>query len=87
MPARSVDQVNIGGWQKTGPTPPVDQWSVDIMVKWTDTEGGHHEYEGTHFFPNELAGMPLASLRHFMERMIMAAVRVTLGIDSWEDYQ
>lgn len=87
MPARNVDQILIQNWQKTGPTPPVDQWSVDIEVKWTDTDGNHHEYAGTHLFPNELASMPLRSLRFFMEKMIIAAVRVTLGIDTWEDYQ
>lgn len=87
MPARNVDQVLIGNWQKTGPTPPVPQWSVDITVIWHDVGGMEHNYSGTHLFPNELAGVPLASLRHFMEQIIMAAVRVQLGIDSWEDYE
>lgn len=87
MPARNVDQVLIGNWQKTGPTPPVPQWSVDISVRWTDLEGGSHEHSGTYLFPNELAGIPLASLRQFMGGIIMAAVRVRLGINTWEDYQ
>lgn len=87
MPARNVDQILIGNWRETGPTPPVPQWGVDITVKWTDTEGEGHEHSGTYLFPNELAGIPLASLRYFMQEIIMAAVRVKLGIDSWEDYQ
>lgn len=87
MPARNVDQVLIGNWQKTGPAPPVDQWSVDISVKWTDVEGDKHEHSDTYLFPNEMATMPLKSRRHFMKRVIMASVRVALGIDTWEDYQ
>ena len=63
------------------------QWSVDITVKWTDTEGEGHERSGTYLFPNELVGIPPASLRHFMQEIIMAAVRVRLGIDTWENYQ
>lgn len=87
MPARNVDQVLIQNWQKTGPTPPVDQWSVDITVRWTDLEGSAHEHSDTYLFPNVLASMPLASRRSFMEQIIMAGVRVALGIDTWEDYQ
>ena len=87
MAARNVDQILIGNWQKTEVRPRVDQWSVDITVRWTDTEGGSHEYLGTHLFPNELAGIPLSSIRYFMEQIVMAAVRVQLGIDEWEDYR
>ena len=87
MPARNVDQVLISNWQQTGPTPPVAQWSVDITVRWTDMEGVAHEHAATHIFPNEMAVMPLRSRRFFMEQIIMAGVRVALGIDTWEDYQ
>jgi len=87
MPARNVDQILIQNWQETGPTPPVPQWSVDITVRWTDLDGNSHEHSGTYLFPNELAGIPPRTLRHFMEEIIISKVRVTLGIDSWEDYQ
>lgn len=86
MPARNVDQILIQHWQKTGPTPPVPQWSVDITVRWTDLAGGKHEHMGTYLFPNEMADMPMAVVRQFMEQIIIAKVRVTLGIDDWDSY-
>ena len=86
MPARNVDQVLIQNWTNMGVTRPVPRWSVDIAVKWTDLEGQAHEYAGTHYFPDELADIPLPVIRAFMEQMIMAKVRVTLGIDEWDNY-
>lgn len=86
MPAKNVDQILIRGWQKTEVRPRIDQWSVDISVKWIDLQGLHHKRSGTYLFPNVLADVPLGVVRHFMEEIIVAKARVQLGIDTWEDY-
>jgi hypothetical protein len=85
MPARNVDAIFIQNWQNMGTTVPVDKWSVDITVQWTDLEGAQHEHQGTYNFPNVLADVPLHVIRRFMEEIIIAKVRVTLGIDEWSE--
>ena len=86
MAAKSVDQISITNWTVTGSSPAVPQFSAEIYVRWTDEEGVIHTHEDTYLFPNELADIPLAVLREFMGKIIMAKVRVTLGVDTWDDY-
>ena len=80
-----VHQVNIGNWQTTGQSPRVTQYSVDVYVCWTDNEGTVHEHQGTYLFPNELADIPQEALRALMEQIIIAKLRVTLGISTWQE--
>lgn len=86
MPARSVDEINITNVQATGTTIEVDCYSFDIEVKWTDHSGGKHQHSDTYIWPNVLADVPNNVVKRFMEEMVIAKVRVTLGIDEWEDY-
>lgn len=87
MPVRSVDQINITNFQNTGQFRQISHYTFDLEVKWTDSQGVKHTYGPTmHTFPDDLASMPLAVRRAFAEQMIMAVVRVTLGIDDWSMY-
>lgn len=88
MAARSVDEINITNFNNTGATTPFSRYTFSLEVKWTDTEGiARSNGPTTRTFPNDLASMPLAVRRKFAEAMIMATVRVQLGIDTWEMYE
>ena len=78
--------VNVWTWNWTdqGTTVPVPKWRVDIKVQWTDDAGTPHEREDTYNFPNILAGIPARRMRGYMERLILAEVRIALGIDEGE---
>lgn len=86
--ARSVDEINITNFQDTGQTRQIARYTFNLEVKWTDDQGVKHSYgPAIHDFPTDLATMPLIVRRAFAEQMIIAVVRVTLGIDTWEAYQ
>ena len=82
--ARSVDQILISNWTDVGTKTLVERYSVDIGVTWTDDAGVVHTWNGTRQFPNALASVPLHVLKRMMEQIILQAVRVELGIDTWE---
>jgi len=64
------------------------RYTFTLEVKWTDDQGGKHTYgPTTQSFPDDLTPMPLAVRRAFAEQMIIALVRVTLGISQWSDYE
>jgi len=86
MPARNVHEVNITNWTSLGSTAPVDRYSFDLEIKWTDMAGVFHTHSGTYIFPNDIVSMPLVNMRHFAEMMVLAMVRTTLGIDTWDEY-
>ena len=86
MPARSVDEINITNVAQTGTNARVDRYSFDIEVKWTSPDGSKHEHSDTYTWPGVLADVPNNVVREFMQEMVIAKVRVTLGIDEWENY-
>lgn len=86
--ARSVDEINITNFVNTGLTTALPRYTFTLQIKYTDNAGVKQTYgPTTQTYPNDLAAMPLAVRRAFAEKMIMATVRVTLGIDDWEAYQ
>lgn len=88
MAAQSVDEVHITNWVDTGLTSPLSRFTMNVRVKWTDSAGVKQDSGVVaHTFPNDLSVMPLAARRFFANQMIMATVRVALGIDQWADYQ
>ena len=85
--ARSIDEVNITNFVSTGATTPFSRYTFSLEIKWTDDQGvARSNGPTTRTFPNDLSIMPLAVRRRFAEQMITAAVRVQLGIDTWEMY-
>jgi len=84
--ARSVDEINITNWQELAQTTAVTRRSFDIEIKWTNDDGTKGTHSSLRTFPGALSAMPNEVLRRFVEQMIMAIVRVELGIDSWENY-
>lgn len=80
---RQVDQVLISNWIATGIKPQVPQYSVDIGVLWTTSDGQSHTWSGTELFPNVLAEAPLSVVKEMMEGFILKAVYVRLGIGDW----
>lgn len=84
--AKSVHEINITNWTDTGFTTPLDRYTFDLEIKWTDNTGTDHTHNSNRTFPNALSAVPLSVMRVFAEKMIIATVRVELGIDSWEDY-
>ena len=86
MPARSVDEINISNVHAIGTAVEVDQYSFDIQVKWTSHDGSKHEHSDTYVWPNVLSGVPNNVVKEFMQEMVIAKVRVALGIDDWDDY-
>ena len=86
MPARSVDEINISNVTPLGTTVPVEQYSFNIQVKWTSHDGIKHEHFDTYVWPNVLADVPNNVVKEFMQEMVIAKVRVALGIDDWENY-
>lgn len=86
MPARSIDEINSRNWQENPTTVRIPQYQFDLQIKWTDLQGGKHEHNGTYRYPNDIAEMPLNVRRKFAEKMIIATVRVALGISTWDDY-
>jgi hypothetical protein len=84
---RSIDELNITNFVNTGLTTPLDRYTFDIELKWTDDSGVQHEHSANRTFPNALSAMPLAVRKEFAIQMLTAVVRVELGLDSWEDYQ
>lgn len=86
MNVRAVDQINITNVHATGDTAPVPRYSFDIYIHWTDHDGTTHTHSDTYIWPNVLADVPNNVVRRFMEKMVIAKVRVELGIDEWEDY-
>lgn len=81
MPARSVDEVFIENWTDLGTTTSVPRYSVDITIHWTLQNGSPGTYEDTVVFPNVLSGVPLQRLKRYMEDIILAEIRIQLGID------
>ena len=86
MSARSVDEINISNVNPTGATIEVDQYSFDIQVKWTSHDGSKHQHSDTYVWPNVLSDVPNNVVKEFMQEMVIAKVRVALGIDEWENY-
>jgi hypothetical protein len=78
---RSVDSVFIANWINLGSTAPVPKWSVDIEINWTRNDGTEGQHTSTQIFPNALAGVPNRRLKRYMEEIIMAELRLQLGID------
>ena len=83
---RSVEEIKITNWQQTGSNVPIPQYQFDLEIKWTDNEGNPHTHNGTYRYPNDIASMPLKVRRCYAEDMVIAAVRVTLGLNVWSDY-
>lgn len=84
--ARSVDEINITNFANTGLMTPLERYTFDIEIKWT--EGGvQNTHASPRTFPNALTAMPLAVRKVFALKMLMATARVELGIDDWEDYK
>lgn len=87
MSYRNVDQVMITNWVDTGLTTPFSRYTFTLKITWTDNDGVKHVHgPQAYTFPNDLATMPLAVRKAFANQMILAMVRVTLGIDDWEQY-
>lgn len=85
---RSVNEINITNWTVTGANVPFPQYQFNLEIKWTDENGVQHTHGPQQYrFPNDIANMPLEIRRAFAEQMIIATARVTLGVNSWEDYR
>jgi len=82
----SVHEINITNWTETGKQVRIDQYTFDLQIKWTDDAGVYHEWSGTPLYPNDLSDMPLLVRRAFADQQVLAKVRVSLGIDEWENY-
>ena len=87
MAVRSIDELNITNFQDTGLTTPLDRYSFDLEIKWTNHDDTTGEHSSNRIFPNALAPMPLYVRRRFAEQMIEAVARVELGLSDWEDYR
>ena len=83
---RSVEEINITNWTATGSNVSIPQYQFDLEIKWTDNEGNPHTHNGTYRYPNDIASMPLNVRRRYAEDMVIAAARVQLGINEWDDY-
>lgn len=83
---RSVEEINITNWQVTGANVSIPQYQFDLEVRWTDNDGNPRTHTGTYRYPNDISSMPLNVRRHYAEAMVIAAVRVQLGINEWSDY-
>ena len=70
----------------TGTSVSIPQYQFDLEIKWTDNEGSPHTHNGTYRYPNDIASMPLSVRRRYAEDMVIAAARVTLGLNEWDDY-
>lgn len=84
---RSVDEINITNFVDTGLTTPLNRYTFDLEVKWTADDGTKNEHSSNRVFPNALTSMPLSVRRRYAIEMIVAIVRVEMGLDSWEDYE
>lgn len=85
--AQSIDEINITNFVNTGQTRQMNRYTFVLEIKWTDNQGIKQTYGPTiHDFPDDLSTMPLEVRRAFVEKMITAVVRVSLGIDTWEIY-
>jgi hypothetical protein len=80
MSGRNVN-VTVENWEATGQNVPFPQYTVDVGLDWLDSAGERQERSQTITFPNVLQTVPLARLRRYMERIIMAELRIALGID------
>ena len=88
MAIRSVDGVYITSITDTGLTTAMKRITFNLKIVYTTSDGVKHTYGPTlQTFPNDLATMPLVVQKAFAVQMITAFVRVTLGIDTWEQYQ
>ena len=86
--ARSVDEINIANWVNTGQTRQMARYTFTLEIKWTDNQRVKRTHgPQTYSFPDDLTAMPLAVRRRFANEMIIATVRVALGIDTWEQYE
>jgi len=85
--ARSIDRINITGFVNTGQTWQMARYTFTLQIDWVDDAGVKHTYGPTaHSFPDDLVDMPLAVRREFAEKMIEVVVRVSLGVNTWEQY-
>jgi hypothetical protein len=85
--ARSVDEINITNFVNTGLTTPLPRYTFTLQIKYTNDAGVKQTHgPQTYTYPNDLAAMPLNVRRAFAEKMITATARVSLGIDTWEQY-
>lgn len=84
---RSIDEINITNWANLGTTTPIERRSFTLEVKWTRDDGTKGTHTSSRTFPAALSTMPLAVLHRFVTEMVIAVVRVELGLATWEDYQ
>lgn len=83
----TVNELNITQFTNTGLTTAIPRWTFQLHIKYTDDSGVLRTYgPATHTWPNDLTGIPTNVQNKFMQQIITAKVRVTLGIDSWDDY-
>lgn len=79
--ARQVDAVFFTNWHATGGTVPIDQYELDIDVRWTDDEGQKHQASRTVRFPNCLSDLTLLERKELAEELMLRAARIQLGVD------
>ena len=85
--ARSVDEINITNFMNTGLTTAMARYTFTLEIKYTNDAGVKLTHgPQTYTYPNDLTAMPLTVRRKFAEQIIIATVRVALGIDTWEMY-
>lgn len=89
MAVQSVDELHIKNFVDTGLTTPLDRYTFDLEIKWTNFDGTTGSHASNRTFPNALSAMPLDARRRNAERMITEIVRVELGlgINTWEDFK
>jgi hypothetical protein len=85
---RNVDEINISRLSRTGSNAPFPQYEFDIEVVWTDDTGRKQRSSTrTYTFPDDLRSMPVKAQQNLIQDLIMKHVRVSLGIDTWKDYE
>lgn len=87
MAAQSVDRIDITDWSVTGRNVQIPQYQFTLEIWWTDSDGlARHQPPQVYQYPNDISAMPLNVRKAFANAMIVATVRVTLGIDTWEQH-
>lgn len=79
---RSVDRLDVRNVQATGLTTPIDRYTFDLEIWWTEADGTARHYGPTmHVWPNDLATVPDNIVKEWATDLVTQAARWELGID------
>ena len=69
-------------WKKTGVNVQVPQYSVQVRLQFTKSDGEFVDRTETLKFPNVLSTFTAAELKEILERIIVDEARERLGVDA-----